>query len=127
MKGVKLFPLLPPSELINMFKKAHVYVHPQTYHETFGMVIAQAMATGMIPVSTSKGALPELISHNENGLLTTGPNIEEYDTWAEFVDLVATALEPSSYKLSLKAQRVVEKFDYVRVANQFLTTIGGYI
>jgi len=127
MKGVRLFPLLPPSELINMFKKAHVYVHPQTYHETFGMVIAQAMATGVIPISTSKGALPEIISHNENGLLTTGPNIEEYNTWCEFVDLVAIALEPSSYRLSLKAQQAVEKFDYVRVANQFLTTIGGCI
>jgi len=127
MKGVRLFPLLSPSELINMFKKAHVYVHPQTYHETFGMVIAQAMATGVIPISTSKGALPEIISHNENGLLTTGPNIEEYNTWCEFVDLVAIALEPSSYRLSLKAQQAVEKFDYVRVANQFLTTIGGCI
>jgi len=125
MKGVRINPLVPTIDLMNEFKRAHVYIHPHTYHETFGMVVVQAMSTGVIPVSTPKGAIPEIITHNENGLLTTGPNIEEYKTYVEFVDLVATALESSSYRLSVKATEVARKYNYISVATRFLATIFG--
>ena len=120
MKGVKVHSLLPTTSLMNIFKRAHVYIHPHTYHETFGMVVAQAMSTGVIPVSTSKGAITELITHNENGLLTTGPNIEEHKTWNEFVELVGIALENKSYRLSVKAQEIVKLYNHINIAYIFL-------
>lgn len=50
-------------------RTADVFVHPARWHEAFGYTIAEAMACGCAIVSTDGGALPELITHGESGIL----------------------------------------------------------
>ena len=50
-------------------RNADVFVHPARWHEAFGYTIAEAMASGAAVVSTSGGALPELIEDGESGMI----------------------------------------------------------
>jgi glycosyltransferase involved in cell wall biosynthesis len=47
-------------ELADYYLKASVYVQP-SLHEGFGMSVAEAMLAGCVPVTTSKGSLPEVV------------------------------------------------------------------
>lgn len=52
------------------YKKGDVFVHPAIWEEGFGITIIEAMASGLPCISFKKGALPEIIKDNENGLIT---------------------------------------------------------
>ena len=51
---------LPTDELQAVLAKASVYAQP-SYTEGFGLAIAEAMASGCVPVVTRAGAIPELV------------------------------------------------------------------
>ncbi len=55
-------------KLWEFYRKASVFVLP-SLHETFGIVLLEAMSFGLPIVSTTAGAIPELIKHGVNGLL----------------------------------------------------------
>ncbi len=57
-----------PDELNRLYAEAHVIVLASTF-EGFPMVIMEAMAHGVVPVSTSVGGIPFHIEHGINGLL----------------------------------------------------------
>lgn len=57
------------TELGQFYRSADVFVLP-SLHETFGIVLLEAMSFGLPIVTTTAGALPELVKHNRNGLLT---------------------------------------------------------
>jgi len=59
---------IPDKELPLYYALADVFACHSTY-ETFGLSLLQAMAAGMPVVSVSSTAIPELIRHNENGIL----------------------------------------------------------
>ena len=50
---VKIFPPVPQSELIGMYRESDVFVMP-SHHETFGLVYAEAMSQGLPVVYTRK-------------------------------------------------------------------------
>ncbi len=50
-------------ELIKFYQKAKVYVQVSG-HEAFGISLAEAMLCGCIPITTDKGALPEVVGNN---------------------------------------------------------------
>jgi glycosyltransferase involved in cell wall biosynthesis len=54
--------------LADLYHQADLFVLP-TRRESFGLVLAEAMAAGLPVVSTSIGAVPEVVSHGENGVL----------------------------------------------------------
>jgi glycosyltransferase involved in cell wall biosynthesis len=57
-----------PDELNRLYAEAHVIVLASTF-EGFPMVIMEAMAHGVVPVSTSVGGIPFHVEHGINGLL----------------------------------------------------------
>ena len=57
-----------PDRLRRLYRKADVFVLP-SLEETFGIVLLEAMSFGLPIVTTTAGALPELVRDNENGLL----------------------------------------------------------
>lgn len=59
----------------SLFRECHVYVMPSR-HETFGIVYAEAIASGK-PVIASRCGGPEFIINNDNGRLVAIDNIEE--------------------------------------------------
>lgn len=50
------------------YQAADVYVHA-AIEEVFGLVVAEAMSTGLAVVASDVGGVPELVRHGEQGLL----------------------------------------------------------
>ncbi len=58
---------IPQGELVDLLARAKVYAQP-SYIEGFGLALAEAMASGCVPVVTESGAMPEVVG--ETGLFT---------------------------------------------------------
>jgi glycosyltransferase involved in cell wall biosynthesis len=58
-----------------LLKSADILVYP-TYNDAFPLVILEAMMFGLAVISTHQGAIPEIISDNENGYLVNEGNVE---------------------------------------------------
>jgi glycosyltransferase involved in cell wall biosynthesis len=52
-----------------LLRESHVFVHPAIWSEAFGLTITEAMASGCPIVASRVGAIPELVNHEEDGLL----------------------------------------------------------
>jgi glycosyltransferase involved in cell wall biosynthesis len=57
-----------------LYEVADLFVHP-TLHETYGMVVAEALARGMPVIGSATGAIPNLVGA-EAGLLVTPRDID---------------------------------------------------
>jgi UDP-glucose:(heptosyl)LPS alpha-1,3-glucosyltransferase len=98
------------------FASADCFVFP-TLYEPFGMVISEAMASGL-PVITSKDAgASELIRHGESGWLVEKP----WDSDAISHGLRAIFSEPGlSQKMGQRARVAIEPYTWDRCANETL-------
>jgi glycosyltransferase involved in cell wall biosynthesis len=56
-----------------------------TYEETFGLVAAEAMIMGVPVIGSNAGGVPEIISHNNNGLLFETKNMDDL---SEKIDMI---------------------------------------
>lgn len=57
---------------LDLLKMSDVYVHPSPpsrFHESFGLGVVEAMSVGVPPVCFKSGALVEIVSHEETGLV----------------------------------------------------------
>lgn len=61
LKNVKWHGFLGKKELENIYKNAHVLIHPTIDPEPFGMVVLEAMSFGL-PIITSKGSGSEWVA-----------------------------------------------------------------
>ena len=61
-KNVTFLGYLDNGELLSELQKAKVYAQ-LSYHEGFGMAVAEAMACECIPVVTNRGAIPEVVGN----------------------------------------------------------------
>lgn len=67
---------LAPEELVNAYMRADILVHPSSW-EAFGMSILEGMWYGLPVIASDIAAIPELVHHEKNGLLTSQGNAEE--------------------------------------------------
>jgi glycosyltransferase involved in cell wall biosynthesis len=51
---------VPDAELLSLYQSAKVYAQI-SFHESFGVAVAEAMSCGCIPVVTERSALPEVV------------------------------------------------------------------
>jgi len=65
---IKFFGNVPRFDLMKMYTKAHVLIHP-TLADGFGMVITEAMSRGLPVITTFNSAGPDIIEPYKNGLL----------------------------------------------------------
>ena len=123
---------LSRSELIAMLSAATVFACPSIY-EPLGIVNLEAMACGTPVVATATGGIPEVVMHNETGLLVpieqvqdgSGKPLDE----AKFVGDLATALNQALEHSDLAAfgaagrKRVENHFSWDSIAQ---TTLDVY-
>jgi glycosyltransferase involved in cell wall biosynthesis len=65
---VKFTGRVSTEELVRLYNSAEILVSPSVY-EGFGLPAAEAQACGTAVVSTTAGALPEVVAHGETGWL----------------------------------------------------------
>jgi glycosyltransferase involved in cell wall biosynthesis len=58
-----------PEKRNDLLGKATALLHPINFNEPFGLSVAEAMLCGTPVIAFNKGAMPELIRHNETGFL----------------------------------------------------------
>lgn len=61
-------------DVFRLLAQADIFVHSPRWEEGFGLAVLEAMACGCICVCARTGALPELITHGENGFLVEPQN-----------------------------------------------------
>lgn len=120
MKNVFLHDLVSMKRLAYEFSTSNLYIHPNLYHETFGMVLTQCQAAGCLPITTNKGAVNEVIKNNSTGFIVDYPNIENIDCYKIYINKICELLESydALYKNRLEAQEWAKQFDYLKLAKK---------
>lgn len=85
--------------------KANVFVLP-TYHESFGIVVLEALSRGLGIITTNVFALPEVCKDGYNGKIIKNPYLKENKFW--FVDITKMTMTNFTEKF-LKNQKPNEK------------------
>ncbi len=123
---------LSREELIAMLSAATVFACPSIY-EPLGIVNLEAMACGTPVVATATGGIPEVVAHQETGLLVpieqvqdgSGKPIDEAKFVADFASALNQMLESPDLKTYGVAgrKRVEQHFSWNSIAAE---TIGVY-
>jgi glycosyltransferase involved in cell wall biosynthesis len=92
-----------------LFSSASCLLAPLTWHEPFGLFMAEALACGTPVVAMRKGSAPELIRHGETGFI-----VEDID---DMVDAVSRIGEISPHACR---QDVVDRFSIGRMTDDYL-------
>jgi glycosyltransferase involved in cell wall biosynthesis len=74
-KIIEVRPWLAPAERDALLASAEAFVLP-SHQEGLPMALLEAMAWGLAPLATPVGAIPEVLEHERNGLLTPPGDID---------------------------------------------------
>jgi starch synthase len=120
---------VPKQEIITLYSAATLFVCPSIY-EPFGIINLEAMACGTPVVASAVGGIPEIVVHQETGILVPlvltpeGPEPQDPDQFS--LDL-ASAINgllsaPDKIKsMKIKARQRVERyFSWAGIARQTL-------
>ena len=119
--NIVLRDLVSMKELAYEFATSNLYIHPNLYHETFGMVFIQAQAAGCIPVTTNSGAVRETIENKDNIIPET--TIYNQNTYDLFIDKIIENLNKSDeqqYNHRSKAKAFAKQFSSLNIAKKVL-------
>lgn len=102
---------LPREKLIELYRTHNVLAFPTTINETFGISQVEAMAAGMVCVTSGNGGAAEVVEHGVSGLI-----FESGDPVALAQALSSLQKNPSRWEqLALVGQRrALERFDIER-------------
>ena len=67
--GIELAPIVPRAALVDVLRRARVFLYPGDPTETFCLSVAEAQALGVPCVVMARGALPERVRHGETGFV----------------------------------------------------------
>jgi glycosyltransferase involved in cell wall biosynthesis len=106
-----------PEQRNDLLGNAAALLHPINFNEPFGMSVAEAMLCGTPVIAFDKGAMPELIRHEQTGFL-----VKNIDEAAEAVKQLHTINRLECYRWA-SAQFSREKMagDYLKLYRQILT------
>jgi glycosyltransferase involved in cell wall biosynthesis len=120
-------PVLPEETIPSYYGAADVFVLPSRY-EPFGIVMLEAMASGVPVVATSNGGPAKVIDHGIDGLLGNPENPHE------FAELIASLIRSPDMRRAFghKARQKVERdYSWAAIADRFCNayevgTQGGH-
>ncbi|MFH7766359.1 glycosyltransferase family 4 protein [Acinetobacter sp. BSP-28] len=120
---IQLPPQKTTQDLANTYRTMDALVFPSRL-EGFGLVVAEAMASGLPVVITKGSALTELVKHNETGFLCEKDNIND------FVQTIRDLKEyPDLYiEVGKKARYIATtKFSIDEMVNQYIDIYTGLL
>jgi alpha-1,2-mannosyltransferase len=119
VKNVYLKPNVPLEKLLEYMINARVILHAMK-HEHFGMVVAEGMVAGLIPVvHRSGGVYYDVIECGRYGYA--------YNGLEDAIDRVEKALEDYSYKYKIVHEYAVRKFGKESFINNMRRVIEDYL
>ena len=75
-ESVRLAGFVPAPELANQMRQASVFVLP-SLHEGFGLVLLEAMASGVPVIATQNSGAPDCVTEGEDGFVVQPRSVEE--------------------------------------------------
>lgn len=110
-------PRLSRDVWVNESKGFNFFINTSNIDNTPVSVI-EAMALGMIVISTNVGGLPKLIDDRENGFLV------EPDNAAKIIDKIKIIANGEENNISFNARRKAEKFDWNNVSKLWVNLLN---
>ena len=108
-----------PQEKAALFKKADIAVLP-SYYEGLPMSVLETMASGLPPITTPVGAIPEVIESGRNGILVRPKSVTQLeDAMLAFLDDEGLAI-----RLGKAARETIER--RFTIAGQLKATAALY-
>jgi len=103
-------------EKLHLFHKSSVFVLP-SYTEGFSMACLEAMACGLPVITTPVGAMPEVVKHGVNGLITEVGNPEKL---AESIEYFIKNPQEKERIGKTNIAYVKENFDIEKIAKRLI-------
>jgi glycosyltransferase involved in cell wall biosynthesis len=75
--NVRMLGPVPHAEMPALYHQIDILLLP-TLREGFGLVVAEAMASGLPVVATRCSAIPELVDHEKGGFLAAAGDVEQF-------------------------------------------------
>ncbi len=109
--------------LRSYFAKADVFCMPSRF-EAFGIVFAEALALGVPCIGRHAYAMPEVITHGDNGYLLDA-NAEGVEAAQKLAELIMTTFENDTMRTRVHSRRAetAQYFSWNRVAEQMVSFI----
>jgi glycosyltransferase involved in cell wall biosynthesis len=101
-------------QLVRLYNRAQILVSPSVY-EGFGLPAAEAQACGTAVVSTTAGALPEVVEHRETGWLVPPADAHAL---AEAIQRLMADPESRARMGAAGRQRMVQRFTWRETARK---------
>lgn len=115
-KDVEITGVLPKEKWINKSKEYDIFINTTTIDNT-PVSVMEAMALGLIVVSTNVGGLPYLISDKVDGFLA--PNKSE----EKMTDIIIELLQGRYSKTTINARKKAESFAWKEVRKEWLKVL----
>ncbi|MEO0279937.1 MAG: glycosyltransferase family 4 protein [candidate division WOR-3 bacterium] len=112
--NVRFFGFVEPNELPKIFRSADIYVSPAIGGETFGIVLIEAMASGVPVISSDIEGYNEVIKDGINGLLFK--NKKEKDL-AEKIEILIND-KSLREKIRERGLKFSKEFDWNKIAEK---------
>lgn len=115
-------------ELKTIYASSDVFVAPSVTakdgdKEGFGLVILEAMASGLPVIASNSGGIPEVITDGKDGFLT-----EEKDSNNIAAKINKILQDTQIYeKMSQNARNTAQKYDYQVIAEKYAKIIEGIV
>jgi len=108
-------------EVLTAFHACDVFVLP-TRGEVFGIVLAEAMACSKVVVATNVGGVPDLVKHEQNGLLFELENVEDLSRQI----LHALRDDENIQRIRNQARKTIEQsYDWNTIVDQIESTYNS--
>lgn len=113
---------LPKKEWINLSVNYDIFINT-TNVDNMPVSVIEAMALGLLVISTDVGGIPYLIEHEHTGLLVSQDKSEE------FLQSIQRLLKDPVLvnKMQMNARRKVETFDWENVKNMWFDLLNPYL
>jgi spore coat protein SA len=106
---------IPPAEIQDIYLLGDIFVGPSLWDEAFGLVFAEASASGLAVIGSRRGGIPEIINDGQTGVLIEPENVNEMA--AKINELIDDPAKCEEYGHAAR-RRMEENFSWDRVANE---------
>lgn len=107
--------LIPHSRIHKIYGMADCFVCPSQYHEPFGLVNAEAAASGLPCIASRSGGIKEIFDHGKNGIL-----IDNYHDPRSFAEAIRKLAHNREFAKKLGEQGradMIRHFSWKRTAS----------